>query len=348
MPKSKRRRAKPRRGRRGPGKARRRELIDRAALTRRLRRLVERTRHELRVARQYAIVLGRHLSRYQRLMRLHRPIGIWLLLWPTLWALWLAGEGRPTEWTFVVFVLGTIIARSAGCIVNDLADRKFDAHVARTADRPLVTGEVAPAEAVFLFIGLMLIALGLVMTLNRLTLYLAFAGAALTLVYPFMKRLIAAPQLVLGLAFAWGVPMAYAAETGAIPRVGWLLYLISIVWVLIYDTEYAMADRADDMKLGIKSTAILFGEMDRAILAGLMVVLFGGLALLGRDEELGAWYYVGLLAAGCFALRQQYLIRERNPARCLQAFLNNAWLGGSVFAGFLLDGVFGAGAAVVP
>lgn len=339
MPRSKRGRAKQRRGRRRGGE-RKRPALDRAALRRRYRRFIERARHELRVARQYAIVLGRHLSRYQRLMRLHAPIGIWLLLWPSLWALWLAGDGQPSQSIFVVFVIGTVICRSAGCIVNDLADRKFDGQVARTADRPLATGEVTTGEAVFLFIGLMLIALGLVMTLNRITLYFAVGGAALMLVYPFMKRMIAAPQLVLGLAFALGVPMAYAAELGEVPRIGWLLYLLSIVWVLIYDTEYAMADRADDIKIGIKSTAILFGEMDRAILAGLMLVLFGGLALLGRDEELGRWYYVGLLAAGCFALRQQYLIRNRDPASCVQAFLNNAWLGGAVFAGLLLDALF--------
>jgi 4-hydroxybenzoate polyprenyltransferase len=294
------------------------------------------------VLRQYAILLGGHLSRYMRLARLDRPIGIWLLLWPSLWALWIAGEGRPDPAIFAVFVLGTVITRSAGCIANDLADRKIDAQVWRTADRPLATGEVAPAEAVFLFIGLMLIAFGLVMTLNRLTVYLAVAGAVLTLVYPFMKRLIAAPQLVLGLAFAWGVPMAYAAETGAIPRTGWLLYLTAMIWVLIYDTEYAMADRDDDIKLGVKSTAILFGEMDRAVLAALMLVLLGGLLLIGQSAELGGWYHLGLLAAVVFALRQHYLIRDRDARLCVQAFLNNAWLGGAVFIGIVLDYLFRA------
>jgi 4-hydroxybenzoate polyprenyltransferase len=287
-----------------------------------------------------AALLGRNLSRYQRLTRLNRPIGIWLLLWPTLWGLWIAGQGRPSESVLVVFVLGTIVVRSAGCIVNDLVDRKLDAHVWRTADRPLATGEVAPLEAVLLFIGLMLIALGLVATMNPLTIQLAVAGAIVTVIYPFMKRLIAAPQLVLGLAFAWGVPMAFAAEIGAVPRIGWLLYLTSIVWVLIYDTEYAMADREDDLRMGVKSTAILFGEMDRAILGCLQVVLLIGLALLGQSVEMGVWYYGGLAVASLFGMRQQFLIRDRDRERCVDAFLNNAWLGGAVFAGIVLDYIF--------
>ena len=183
-----------------------------------------------------AVLLAQHFSRYLKLMRLHRPIGIWLLLWPTLWALWFAADGVPPQSILIIFVLGTVIVRSAGCIINDLADRKIDRHVWRTADRPLATGEVAPTEAVFLFVGLMLIALGLVMTMNRTTLYFAAAGAFVTVIYPFMKRFMAMPQLVLGLAFGLGVPMAYAAQLGEVPRVGWLLYLTSIVWVLIYDT----------------------------------------------------------------------------------------------------------------
>jgi 4-hydroxybenzoate polyprenyltransferase len=186
------------------------------------------------------------------------------------------------------------------------------------------------------------------MSMNLLTVYLAIAGAGLTLVYPLMKRLIAAPQLVLGLAFAWGVPMAYAASTNEIPRIGWLLYLTSIIWVLIYDTEYAMADRDDDIKLGIYSTAILFGEMDRSILAGLQIVLLGGLALLGNSMELGSTYYFSLVIATLLGLRQQYLIKDRERERCLQAFHNNAWLGGTVFAGIVLDYVFRTTASVAP
>jgi 4-hydroxybenzoate polyprenyltransferase len=296
------------------------------------------------------VAFGRHSSRYLRLMRLHRPIGIWLLMWPTLWALWFASEGRPSEVVFAVFVAGTIIVRSAGCIVNDLADRKIDAHVRRTADRPLATGDVSVGEAILLFVGLMLIAFGLVMMMNETTVLMAIAGALITIVYPFMKRLIAAPQLVLGLAFAWGVPMAFAAQVGEVERLGWLLYVTTLVWVLIYDTEYAMADRADDLKLGIQSTAILFGDMDRSIIAGLQLILLGGMILVGRGFEMGFWYYLGLTAASGFGLRQQYLIRDREPERCVQAFLNNAWLGAAVFAGIVLDYLFrllpGAAAAI--
>jgi len=285
-------------------------------------------------------MLGRASMRYLRLMRLHRPIGIWLLLWPTLWALWIAGDGRPRPDVFVVFVLGTILLRSAGCVINDFADRKFDPHVARTAGRPLASGEVLPSQAIVLFIALMLLALALVLMMNQLTLQLAVVGALLTIVYPYMKRLIAAPQLVLGLAFAWGVPMAFAAQTGAIPQEAWLLFTCTIIWVIIYDTEYAMCDRAEDLKLGIQSTAILFGEMDVAVLAGLKVTLLLGLLLLGRSAELGYWFWIGLGAAASFSLRQLYLISNRRPAECLRAFENNAWFGGAVFVGIALDYLF--------
>jgi 4-hydroxybenzoate polyprenyltransferase len=281
------------------------------------------------------------VSRYVRLTRLNRPIGIWLLLWPTLWALWIASEGRPTPTVFAVFVLGTIVMRSAGCVINDFADRKIDPKVRRTAGRPLATGEVGPGEAVILFLGLMLIAFGLVMTMNALTVQLALAGAALTIVYPFMKRIIAAPQLILGLAFAWGVPMAYAAETGAVDdRTGWLLYICALIWVVIYDTEYAMSDREDDIKLGVMSTAILFGEMDVAIIAGLMLTLLLGLLLVAKSASLGPWFLLGLLAAFALGLRQLYLIRRRDPDDCLKAFWNNAWLGAAIFAGLALDYLF--------
>jgi 4-hydroxybenzoate polyprenyltransferase len=280
------------------------------------------------------------MGHYLRLMRLNSPIGIWLLLWPTLWALWIASNGRPSPSVFAVFVLGTVVLRSAGCVINDFADRMFDAHVRRTATRPIASGDVAPVEALILFFGLMLIALGLVMQMNALTIQLAIVGAVLTIVYPFMKRLIAAPQLVLGLAFAWGVPMAYAAQTGSVPRTGWLLFICSLIWVVIYDTEYAMSDREDDLKLGIQSTAILFGEMDIAIIAGLKLVLLAGLLLLGKSAELGTWFLVGLAAAVLFGLRQLYLIRRRQPAECLQAFWNNAWFGGAIFVGIALDYIF--------
>jgi 4-hydroxybenzoate polyprenyltransferase len=287
-----------------------------------------------------ALTLQRLSSRYVRLMRLNNPVGIWLLMWPTLWALWLATDGKPTPAVFVVFVLGTIITRSAGCVINDFADRKIDPRVARTADRPLATGEVQPAEALILFVGLMLIAFGLVMTMNRLTVLLAVVGAALTIIYPFMKRVFATPQLVLGLAFAWGVPMAYAAETAQVSREGALLYICTIIWVVIYDTQYAMTDREDDLKIGVKSTAILFGEMDVAIIAGLQLTLLLGLLLLAKTAMLGFWFFVGLSSAVACGVRQLYLVRERDAHDCLRAFYNNFWFGGSIFAGILLNYVF--------
>ena len=286
-------------------------------------------------------VVAMRASAYARLMRLHRPIGIWLLLWPTLWALWIAGAGRPAPDVFAIFVLGTVLLRSAGCVFNDFADRKLDPHVRRTADRPLASGELTAFEAIVLFVVLMLAALGIVLLTNQRTAMLAIVGALLTIIYPFMKRWIAAPQFVLGLAFAWGVPMAFAAQTGElVPQTGWLLYVCALVWVVIYDTEYAMADRADDLKLGIQSTAILFGEMDIAIIASLKIVLLAGLVLLGRDVGLGLWFGVGLGAAALFGLRQLWLIRRREPADCLRAFANNAWFGGAIFAGIVLDYIF--------
>ena len=281
--------------------------------------------------------LVEQFSRYARLMRLHQPIGIWLLLWPTMWALWIAAEGRPDERMLIVFVLGTIIARSAGCVINDLADRKIDPHVRRTSGRPLATGEVVAAEAVLLFVGLMLIGLGLVLTLNRPTLYFALGGAAVTIIYPFAKRFFTAPQLLLGIAFAWGVPMAYVAQLASVPRLGWLLFLTALIWVVVYDTEYAMVDRKDDARLGVRSTAILFGEMDRLLIGVLQGSFLVGLALTGAGAELGVWYYGGVCAAAALCIYQQVLIRNREPERCFRAFSNNAWVGAAVFVGIVLD-----------
>jgi 4-hydroxybenzoate polyprenyltransferase len=286
------------------------------------------------------VALLRHYSRYWRLMRLHRPIGIWLLLWPTLWALWIASAGRPDEKVFLILVLGTIVVRSAGCVINDFADRKIDPHVTRTADRPLATGEVAPVEALLLFAALMLIGLGLVLTLNPLTVTFAIAGAAITVIYPFTKRFLSTPQFVLGVAFSWGVPMAFAATVNDVPRVGWLLFLATVIWVVVYDTQYAITDRPDDVKIGVRSTAILFGDLDRAFIAGLQVLLLASLVLVGRSADLGAWYYGGLGAAALFCAYQAYLIRERDLVQSFRAFLNNAWLGGAIFAGILLDYTF--------
>lgn len=299
-----------------------------------------RWRYRLHWLGQYALALADHLGRYGRLTRLHKPIGIWLLLWPTLWALWIASEGQPQQSVLIVLVLGTIIVRSAGCIINDFADRDIDPYVERTADRPLATGEVAHSEALVLFVGLMLIALGLVMTLNQLTIQLALGGAAITVIYPFTKRYFAAPQLALGVAFAWGVPMAFAAELGEVPRLGWLLFLTAVIWGIVYDTEYAMADRDEDLKIGVRSTAILFGEMDRALIGVLQVCVLAGLALVGQGAELGRWYYGSLVVAAVVAAYQQHLIKDRAPGRCFAAFLNNAWFGGTVFTGVVLDYLF--------
>jgi 4-hydroxybenzoate polyprenyltransferase len=285
-------------------------------------------------------VLVQHYSRYVRLMRLHRPIGIWLLLWPTLWALWIASAGRPDAHVFLILVLGTIVVRSAGCVINDYVDREIDPHVARTADRPLATGEVAPAEALLLFAALMLIALGLVLTLNALTVTFAAAGAVITMLYPFTKRFLSTPQFVLGVAFSWGVPMAFAATAGDVPRVGWLLFLAAMIWVVVYDTQYAMTDRADDLKVGVRSTAILFGDLDRQFIAGLQVLLLASLVLVGRSAAMTVWFYGGLCAAACFAIYQSYLIRDRDGVQAFRAFLNNAWFGGAVFAGIVLDYTF--------
>ena len=284
--------------------------------------------------------LSQQLRHYARLMRLDRPIGIWLLMWPTLWALWIAGEGRPSAHVFIVFVLGVIIMRSAGCVMNDFADRKIDGSVERTKNRPLAAGEVAPAEALVLFVALSLIAIALVLTLDRLTQMLAIVGAALTIVYPFMKRFIAAPQLILGAAFGWGVPMAFAAETGEVRRLAWLIWLTVVVWAVIYDTMYAMADREDDRRIGVKSTAILFGPADVFIIMLLQVVMLLGLLLIGSAAKLGPWYTgsVGLVAL--FMLYQVALIRDRKPDGCFRAFLNNRFIGATVFAGILLGYTF--------
>jgi 4-hydroxybenzoate polyprenyltransferase len=273
-------------------------------------------------------------------MRLDRPIGIWLLMWPTLWALWIAGEGRPTPHTFIVFVLGVIIMRSAGCVINDFADRKIDGKVARTRDRPLATGQVTAVEAIVLFVALSLIAIALVLTLNPLTQKLAVVGAALTIIYPFMKRFVAAPQLVLGAAFGWGVPMAFAAETGEVPRLAWLIWVTTVVWAVIYDTMYAMADREDDLKIGVKSTAILFGTADVFIVMMLQIVMLLALLLIGAAAKLGAWYTGGVVVSALFMSYQFMLIREREPAGCFAAFLNNRFIGASVFIGIVLDYTF--------
>lgn len=292
-------------------------------------------RHDL-IARRFAA----QLKEYGLLMRLDRPIGIWLLLWPTLWALWVAGDGHPHPDVFIVFVAGVVLMRSAGCVMNDFADRKFDPHVQRTRNRPLPRGTVAPAEALLLAAGLGAIAFGLVLTMNRLTVLLAMAGALLAVGYPFLKRFTHLPQIWLGVSFGWSVPMAFAAQTGGVPRVAWLMFLSVIVWAVVYDTLYAMVDREDDLKLGIGSTAILFGELDRPILAAMQAVLLLALLLTGQAAGLGAWFYAAVGVAAALSLWQQYLIVGREPERCFRAFLSNHYLGMAIFIGILLDYTF--------
>jgi 4-hydroxybenzoate polyprenyltransferase len=289
---------------------------------------------------RFVTELRRQLALYGRLMRLDRPIGIWLLLWPTLWALWIASAGQPEPQLFIVFVLGTIVMRSAGCVINDLADRKFDAHVERTQNRPLATGEVAPAEALVLFVALSLLAIALLLTLNTLTRWLAVGAAGLTIIYPFTKRFFAAPQLILGAAFGWSVPMAFAAQTGEIPRLAWLMWLTVVVWAVIYDTLYAMADREADQRIGVRSTALLFGSADLFCIGLLQLILLLALLLVGEAAELGAWYLgsVGITAA--LLLQQRLSIRDRDPQKCFQACLAYRHVGATIFAGILMDYTF--------
>jgi len=281
--------------------------------------------------------MKQRLLQYAYLMRLHRPIGIFLLLWPALWALWIAGEGSPDPLVVFVFVAGVVLMRSAGCVINDYADRDFDPHVARTRERPIAAGRVKPKEALVLFAVLCLLALGLVLLMNSLTIWLSLVGALLAVTYPFMKRYTHLPQVYLGAAFGWAVPMAFAAQTGEVPRVGWLLFVATILWATAYDTMYGMVDREDDLKIGVKSTAILFGDSDRLIIAIIQVVLLLALVLAGQAAGLGIYYYFGLLLATTLLVYQQYLIRERRPAACFKAFLNNNWFGAAVFGGIVLD-----------
>jgi 4-hydroxybenzoate polyprenyltransferase len=272
---------------------------------------------------------------YWRLMRFDRPIGILLLLWPTWWALLLAGGGRPSLRNGLIFTAGVVIMRAAGCVMNDMADRNFDPHVARTRQRPLAAGEVTLRQAVMLFVALMLVAFGLVLLTNALTIKLAFVGAALASTYPFFKRFTHVPQVVLGIAFGWGVPMAFAAETGGVPAVAWAVLAVNTVWSVVYDTLYAMVDREDDLAIGIKSTAILFGRFDiliTGLLMGLMILM---LLIIGRTSDLAWPWYVGLAVAALLFIRQLYAIRGREREACFQAFLNNNWVGLSIFLGLL-------------
>jgi 4-hydroxybenzoate polyprenyltransferase len=277
------------------------------------------------------------MREYARLMRLDRPVGIWLLLWPTLWAVWIAGKGKPKPEIFIIFVVGTVLMRSAGCAINDYADRSFDPHVARTRNRPLAAGRISALEALVLFAILALTALVLALQLNRLTLLLAVAGAFLAISYPFVKRFLSVPQMYLGVTFGWGIPMAFAAQLEHVPRVAWLLLLGNMLWVTVYDTIYAMVDRDDDIKIGVRSTAILFGDSDRHIIAVLQAMTLLSLYLVGRILHMGNWYETGLGVAALFFIYQLWLIRDRDRDACFRAFLNNQYVGMSVFIGILLE-----------
>lgn len=272
-----------------------------------------------------------------QLMRLDRPIGTYLLLWPTLWALWIAAEGVPDWQVLVIFVLGVISMRAAGCVINDYADRKIDGHVSRTRQRPLATGRVSAREALILFGILVALSAVLVLFTNLLTIQLAFGGIALATIYPFCKRFTFYPQLVLGAAFSWAIPMAFAAQAEALPSALWLLFLANLLWTVAYDTEYAMCDREDDLRIGVKSTAILFGDADRVIIGMLQGLTLVCLLLVGTRFELGLYYHLGLLAMLLSFGWQQWLIRERDTHACLQAFLSNHWSGMLVFIGLALD-----------
>lgn len=274
---------------------------------------------------------------YLKLARLDRPIGIYLVLWPTLWALWLAAEGIPSIKVLLIFIAGVVLMRSAGCVINDYADREIDGHVERTKDRPLVTGQISAKAALLFFAGLCLSAFILVLFTNALTIYLSFGALALASAYPFMKRYTYLPQVVLGAAFAWSVPMAFAAQTNELPTIIWLIYIATLLWTVAYDTMYAMVDRDDDIKIGVKSTAILFGKADRAIIAFLQTLVVLTLCLIGDQAKLGQFYFLGVVGAACLFIFQQHLIRLREKDQCFKAFLNNNWVGFIVFIGIVLD-----------
>lgn len=274
---------------------------------------------------------------YLALIRFYRPIGTYLVLWPTLSALWLAAEGIPDIKLLLIFSLGTWLMRSAGCAINDFADRDIDGHVKRTQSRPLASGAVSPREALMVFAVLSLISLVLVLLTNRLTILLSLGAIALTACYPFMKRYSHLPQLVLGAAFAWGIPMAFAAQTDNLPHGLWLLYIATVMWVLVYDTFYAMVDRDDDLRIGVKSTAILFGDDDRTITAIVQVCVIFVMVLVGNQFMLGYWYFIGVIAAGALFIYQQFLIRHREREACFKAFLNNNWVGVCFFLGIVVD-----------
>ena len=274
---------------------------------------------------------------FVQLTRMDKPIGIYLLLWPTLWALWIAGEGSPSLANVLIFVLGVILMRAAGCVINDFADRKVDGHVKRTEQRPLVSGKISSKEALVFFAILIVLSFALVLCTNAATVGLSVGGVLLAATYPFMKRYTYYPQVVLGMALSWGMPMAFSAETGHVPAAAWLLWIANLLWTVGYDTYYAMTDRDDDLRIGVKSTAILFGDADRLIIVILQGLALACLLLAGARFGLGGWYYLGLAGAAlCFAW-QYWQTRERERMACFKAFLHNHWAGLLIFVGIVLD-----------
>ena len=271
------------------------------------------------------------------LMRLDKPIGIWLLMWPMLWSLWLASNGDVSIKILVIFMLGVVIMRSAGCVLNDFADREIDPHVKRTKERPIASGKVSEKEALILFFILMSLAFLLIFFLNRQTQILALIGACITAIYPFVKRILSAPQLILGLAFGWGVPMAFAAQTGTVPLLGWLIFSIAIFWALIYATFYAMVDRDDDINLKIKSTAILFGENDLLFIGVFQILMIFQLFLMAKIANLGIWVYLSIVASLFLMFYHQWISRGRDRKSCFHAFKHNHYIGMIVFIGIFLN-----------
>ena len=280
---------------------------------------------------------GKNLRSYIELTRLNRPIGIYLLLWPTLWALWIAAEGWPGWHLFLVFTLGTILTRSAGCIVNDVLDQKFDGRVKRTKNRVMASGKVDSVEAIILAIGITSVALLLVLTTNILTMGLAAIAAVITVIYPLMKRYTYVPQIILGVAFSMGIPMAFSASTGGVAIIAWLLLIANLLWVVAYDTQYAMVDRDDDLLLGLKSTAILFDDLDRHMIALLQLTFIAAMLLTGHNLEFSVWYFLGLTTALILFIYQHYLTWARSRDGCFNAFLNNHWVGLSIFFGIAVQ-----------
>ena len=281
--------------------------------------------------------LTERLNHYEKLMRLDKPIGILLLLWPTLWAQWLASHGQPDWLILWIFVIGVVLMRSAGCVINDFADRDFDPHVARTRERPLAAGKVSPNEALLLAAGLALLAFLLVLPLGKLVIGLSFVALFLAASYPFSKRFFAIPQAYLGIAFGFGIPMSYAALWGAVPQEAWLLLAANVFWAVAYDTEYAMVDRVDDLKIGIKTSAITFGRYDIAAIAVCYAATLAILAWVGWQRKMDLVFYGGLGVAAAIALYHLKLIRQRDPKQCFRAFLHNSWLGAAVFGGIVLN-----------